>query len=176
MTATYDCIATTTLGSNTATVTFSTISGSYTDLVLVANIQGVSTVSEAQAVYLKYNSDSSSNYSSTRIQGNGSSASSNRYSNQTSNFMGLMPSFTTAGSKFGPNIWHLQNYSNTTTYKTIVGRFNSEGTGVAGEDRVGAFVGLWRSTNAITAIELSNSATSGFANGSTFTLYGIKAE
>jgi hypothetical protein len=173
MASTYEPIATTTLGTATASVTFSTISGAYTDLVLVCNIQGINTVSEAAALYLEYNSDSGSNYSSTRLMGNGSITSSTHYSNQTSNFIGLFPAFTTAGSKFGPQIIHLQDYSNSTTYKTILSRFNSDGTGVSGEDRVGAFVGLWRSTAAITTIDLTSSASGGFATGSTFTLYGI---
>jgi hypothetical protein len=175
MPITYEPLATTTLGTAAATVTFSSISGAYTDLVLVCNIQGINTISEAAALYLEYNSDSGSNYSSTRLMGNGSTASSSRYSNQTENFIGLFPAFTTAGSKFGPQIIYLQNYSNSTTYKTILSRFNSEGTGVSGEDRVGAFVGLWRSTAAITTIDLTSSASGGFATGSTFTLYGIKA-
>ena len=173
--STYTPISSFTATTSVSSVTIAGIPQNYTDLVLVCNIQGINTVSEAAALYLEYNSDSGSNYSSTRLMGNGSTASSARYNNQTSNFIGLFPAFTTAGSKFGPQTIYLQNYSNSTTYKTILSRFNSDGTGVSGEDRVGAFVGLWRSTAAITTIDLTSSASGGFATGSTFTLYGIAA-
>ena len=68
-------------------------------------------------------------------------------------------------------ILQLMNYSNTTTYKTILSRTNAAANGVD------ATVGLWRSTSAITSIEIGkNSGMSGtFQIGSTFTLYGIKA-
>ena len=68
-------------------------------------------------------------------------------------------------------IINIQNYSNTTTYKTILGRANNAVTGVT------ETVGLWRSTSAITSMTLLQSYGSDlFKTGSTFTLYGIKAE
>ena len=58
MTATYDCIATTTLGSDQASVTFSAISGNYTDLVIVGN--GALTAG-AGTLFIRFNSDTGSN-------------------------------------------------------------------------------------------------------------------
>jgi hypothetical protein len=60
------------------------------------------------------------------------------------------------------------NYSNSTTYKTILSRGNVTGTGID------LNVSLWRSTAAITNITVT-SFTSTYTAGSTFTLYGIKA-
>ena len=62
----------------------------------------------------------------------------------------------------------IQNYANTTTYKTMISRASD-----ATQNAI-AYVGLWRSTSAINSITLSVSAGT-FAIGSTFTLYGIKA-
>ncbi len=62
----------------------------------------------------------------------------------------------------------IQNYSNSTTYKTAI----SKGGGAA----VGAisYVGLWRSTSAITTITVGVN-TGNYGANSTFTLYGVKA-
>jgi hypothetical protein len=163
MTATYEKIATTTLGSNQNTVTFSSISGSYTDLIVISD--GNSTGSAN--INLRFNSDSGSNYSRTRMYGDGSSAGSDRNSNQTSinDIVGTINSTTSRGNY----IAQIQNYSNTTTYKTAIVRGNSQQYAMAG-------VGLWRSTSAINTIELICGDAANFRSGSTFTLYGIKAE
>jgi hypothetical protein len=68
-TPTYTPIATTTLGTAAASVTFSSISGSYTDLVLI--IAGVQSV--ADVPYIQFNSDTATNYSRTQLSGDGSS-------------------------------------------------------------------------------------------------------
>jgi len=64
------------------------------------------------------------------------------------------------------------NYSNTTTYKTLLTRANQASNGVD------ACVGLWRSTAAINAVSIATTAYGGSSSvqtGSIFTLYGIKA-
>jgi len=165
MTATYNCIATTTLGSDNATVTFSSISGSYTDLVLVispANTAG-------SLVRLQFNSDTGNNYSRTVLQGNGTSATSHRSSNQGHIAIGedAAPTTTLGNTAF---IVQINNYSNATTFKTILSRENNAGVAVS------ATVGLWRNTSAITSIDIKQGGIAQFKTGSTFTLYGIKAE
>ena len=161
-TATYNCIATTTLGSDQTDVTFSSISGSYTDLVLVC---WVKTSSNDIGLRVQFNSDTGSNYSVTQVFGNGTIAGSNRQSSQTS--IRWANNLSTNG---GIGIMNLQNYSNTTTYKSIVcrGGFASHGTM--------ASVGLWRSTNAINTMKIFDEDSGSMASGSTFALYGIKAE
>ena len=168
MTATYEKIATTTLGSAVSSVTFSTISGSYTDLVIVCS---VFTSSDGTATEFQFNSDTGSNYSNTFLEGNGSATSSSRESNQSS--IGM--SYNIGGNSTNPciTIANIQNYSNTTTYKTLIGRWNSASGGTY--PGTGAAVGLWRSTSAITSVVVKTGS-GNFNSGSTFTLYGIKAE
>jgi hypothetical protein len=162
MAKTYEPIATQTLGSSAASVTFSSISGAYTDLLLITS-NGSTT---ATNTYVRLNGDSGSNYSFTQLTGTGSSAISGRSSNQTAirvdNYASAATSITNA------YIFQLQNYSNTTTYKTVLTRTNEAGTGVD------ATVGLWRNTAAITSI-LYYPGVGNWITGSTFTLYGIKA-
>ena len=167
MTATYDCIATTTLGSAAASVTFSSISGSFTDLVIVCNL-GV-TVADQHNVVFRFNSDTGNNYSYTRLYGDGSSAGSNRGSNEP--FIYANEKSYPSGSAGENNyIINVMNYSNATTYKTTIGRGNRAATGTD------AIVGLWRSTAAITSVTILCSPAGSYVAGSTFTLYGIKCE
>ena len=72
---TYVAIAEQTLGSAAASVTFSSISGAYTDLVLVS-VAGTTT--GAPNTFLQLNGDTSTNYSITAIIGDGTSATSGR--------------------------------------------------------------------------------------------------
>ena len=158
---TYESIATTTLSSSSASVTFSSISGSYTDLIAIFN--GGSTTA-GMDIRCRFNGDSNSNYSFTFLTGNGTAASSNRANSQT--FMPLNYNGYLNNSIQTVSIINLMNYSNTTTYKTTISRFNTTSYGTD------AAAGLWRSTSAITSIEFFPSANS-FLTGSTFTLYGI---
>lgn len=167
-TQTYTPIASQTLASATATVTFSTIPSGYTDLVLVANPKSSRTTTTQ--VKLTFNSDTASNYSWTRLLGDGSAASSARASSQAYVEVGYIAGNT---GTVQPDMFvlNIQNYSNTTTNKTLLSRWQSMN---AANQYVAAVVGLWRSTAAITSITLT-SDTSNFEVGSTFTLYGIKA-
>jgi hypothetical protein len=151
---TYEAIATTTLGSATASVTYSSL-GAYTDIVIIFNGVADNNLS------LRFNGDTGSNYSVTRIQGDSSSATSTRFAPIT--------------SMYGPyavsqqiSIWQVMNYSNSTTNKTALARGGGAGTATE------AYVGLWRNTAAITSISVL-SQSGNMATGSTISLYGIKA-
>jgi hypothetical protein len=162
-TNTYVPIATYTIPSAAASYTFSSISGSYTDLVLVSNVK-VSSVGEA--VQIRFNSDSGNNYSFTQLSGNGTNAGSSRSNNLSIIYISNDGSAT----NYGTAITQIMNYSNTTTYKTTLGRF-SEASATSWAD-----VGLWRNTAAITSLTLNVSGTSKtLSEGSTFSLYGILA-
>jgi hypothetical protein len=167
-TQTYTPIARQVLASAAATVTFSSISSAYTDLVVVFN---GGTTSSGPTMRMTVNGDSGANYSDTALDGDGSSAISTRHS--SANFMAITNNIGIAGTLGAQTtIMQLQNYSNATTYKTVLFRTNNAtSTGYPG---VTAAVGLWRNTAAITSISLTTASTT-FLSGSTFTLYGIKA-
>ena len=165
MAITYEPISTTTLSSAAASVTFSSIPGTYTDLVVVIKATWT-TVANDMYIYMQLNSDTGSNYSTTVLTGTGSSAISNRFSNRTN--MNMDYYATLVDDEPTQRNINIMNYSNTTTYKTAIWRSNRAGGGTD------AMVGLWRSTAAITTI-LFDLESGDFASGSTFTLYGIKA-
>ena len=161
--STYTPIATTTLGSNQASYTFSSIAGTYTDLILVIN--GKHSANQNEDYGLRFNSDTATNYSSTYLRGDGSSASSGRASNQTKTISGWLNA-----TDIGTYINQIQNYANTTTYKTVISR----GAQTDSDTYLSANVSLWRSTSAITSITVVPAAAS-LATGMTLTLYGIAA-
>lgn len=162
---TYVALATYTANGSTTFYDFSSISQAYTDLVLVI---GGSTGDSSP--FLRFNSDSSLLYSNTRLTGNGSAASSGRTSrgggspNDTRLEVGVGSS-----SEQVTNIYHIMNYSNTTTQKTVLCRANQASSYVV------AYAGLWGSTAAISAIRLGNTNSNPYTSGTVMSLYGIAA-
>lgn len=164
MPATYEPIATQTLGSAAASVTFSSIPATYTDLVVIIDGEGTSP-SASQDVTFRFNGETAAtNYSQTYLRGTGSVAQSGRYSESYLQQAGAWVS----GRRYN-HIINIQNYSNTTTFKTSLVRTNWAGGDVA------AIVILWRATPAVINQMVININNGNFASGSTFTLYGIKA-
>jgi hypothetical protein len=160
---TYEAIATQTVsGTSTATVTFSSIASTYTDLIIIANGG-----SNGGSLRMQFNSDTATNYSVTILAGTGSAANSTRQASQNAI---LIAGIYAGGSANSNSITQIQNYSNATTYKTALSRNND----AAGETN--ASVGLWRSTSAINTIAITAiNGTGTWTNGSTISLYGIKA-
>jgi hypothetical protein len=165
--STYTPIATTTLGSSSSSITFNSFSG-YTDLVLVMNY-GMTSGSGNNSACWRFNGDTSGStlYSQTYLNGNGSAASSGRI---TSYSQHLAIAYTSNASVINANvILQIPNYSNTTTFKSVLVRGNQAGDGVV------TSACLYRSTSAITSITITPEYTPIFCTGSTFTLYGIAA-
>ena len=152
-----------TVGTATSTVTFSSIPSGYTDLVIVFS----GNASAITNSFMRFNSDTGSNYSMTWMAGTGSAAASGRETSQTRLLIDVYGYANP--SNITNKIINVQNYSNTTTFKTVLGRANNS---AAGTD---ALVGLWRSTSAITQIDILTLSATTFSVGSTFSLYGIKA-
>lgn len=163
MPATYEPINTQTLGTAVASVTFSSIPQTYTDLVLV--FAGSSASLSTDSIDIQFNGDTATNYSYTILSGTGSVASSGR-GTSTAFIAGALITST----EITNSTWNIFNYTNTTNSKTVLVRGNIAGA------LVRAAVGLWRKTpEAITSITLKNDTAQNFAVGCTFTLYGIKA-
>ena len=159
--STYNFIASQTLGSSASSVTFNSIPQTYTDLVIVLSVGNTD-----KSIGMRFNSDSGTNYSRTFMYGNGTSAVSARTSNDT----GIFPPVGQSSTNFGSPIIHINNYSNSTTYKTVLIRGND------GADATWDIVSLWRATPApITSINFYLVGSAQMLAGSTFTLYGIQA-
>jgi len=158
---TYSTIATQTLGGSSSSVSFSSIPSTYTDLVLI--IDG--TVGSNCGVQLQFNSDSGSNYTFTRMTGDGTTASSDRSTSNTFMELGFYVSSTR-----NINIVQIMNYANTTTFKTVLNRASAQSVNIGTQ----LYAELWRKTpEAINSITIN--ASGNLVSGTTLTLYGIAA-
>lgn len=158
MATTFVPLATTTLTSNTASVTFSGISGAYTDLYLMSNNWGAG----LDACCIQFNGDTSANYVWVIIYGTGSGGINDLNDLAATNIYLGISAGTASLSQF-----NIQDYSNTTTFKPVTG----SGDAASGQIRSG--YGIWRNTSAITSIRIFENAGGNFYAGSSFSLYGI---
>jgi hypothetical protein len=159
MPATYEAIATFTLGS-ASTFDFTSIPSTYTDLVVIVNGKKSNALCG-----LRLNNDTGSNYSNINIyaQTSGGAIGPDKNTNTTSFYSGFV------NTDYSVNIWNIFNYANTTTYKGI----HCKG---GNDTQIGLDVGTWRSTAAVNRVTISVLAGDGtFDTGSTATIYGIKA-
>jgi len=164
MTTTYEKIQTTTLGSVSSSVDITSIPGTYTDLkVILYSATGAASNDE---VLIRINGDTGSNYSMTVLGGNGSTVQSSR----RSNVLQWHIDNNSPSNIGGVFIMEFMNYSNTTTYKTMLNRSGNASNALA------ASTNLWRSTAAITSLNFRLASNLQYQVGTTFTLYGIKAE
>ena len=156
-------LANITLSSSASSVTFSSISGSYKDLVLVASILGATGLDFG---LMRFNSDSGGNYSYVGMSGDGSAASSDNASSQNQILLPVYFAWTTTDSLSG--VVNIMDYSATDKHKTVLIRFGGAAQGTE------ASAQRWASTSAVTSISIQGSSHN-FASGSTFALYGVNA-
>ena len=155
-TPTYIPLATKTLTATATSVTFSSISQAYRDLVLVTN----GLASAKSTIIAQFNGDTAGNYPFVRMAGNGSTASSE---SGTLNWAFAGWRNTTPCS----NVMTIMDYSATDKHKSLLTR---------GDEPLSitqTYAQRWANTAAITTISVSLTSDT-FIAGSTFTLYGIQ--
>ena len=165
-TATYTKIASYTTTGSPTTYTMSSIPSDYTDLILVSNFS----FNAPNNFGMYVNGDTSSIYSTTNLGSAGSGATSGRQSG-VSNWL-LSYQIGSPTTSPGEMVLHFMDYSNTTTYKTVLARVDAA---VATYPGVQVISGLYASTSAISSITFIGNSGSTINAGTTFTLYGIEA-
>jgi hypothetical protein len=167
MATTFVLIENKTLGSATASVTFSAIPQTYTDLKLVMSARDGSYADILSSAYLGFNGVLTDR-SHRRVFGYGSTAGSG-----TGTDMGLynIPGNTAAASTFGNAELYIPNYTSA-NFKSSSADVVPEQNGTA--TYMTLISNLWSSTAAITSITITSDGN--LAANSTFTLYGIKKD
>jgi hypothetical protein len=164
MALTYDPIQTVTLGSAIASITFSSIPDTYTDLRFVALLN---TSAGGGVFRLRFNGDFGSNYSYTEGYTAGSTITVGNYSangvpfNESFGNSTAQPNFLTAD---------IMNYSGATR-KTTLTRFAMD---LNGSGFTYHTINSWQNTAVINSLTFLTD-TGNFSVGSVFTVYGIKA-
>jgi hypothetical protein len=176
MTATYTAIATTTLAADAASYTFSSIPQTYTDLVLMSALFNNGTGNSSLA--MRFNGDTAANYGTLEASGTGSSTYTGQALVGTVTFWYGNFKFIAQGinNQYTPFVTNIMNYSSTNTIKTGFTQYGSTGYVYNADYASSGFIhAAWNSTAAITSI-LVRLDGNNLPAGSTFTLYGIKAE
>ena len=167
MANTYVAIATVTVGSGgAANIEFTSIPGTYTDLVL--KLSGRHDTSSDQGIFIKFNS-STANRSHRYLAGDGSSASS---SSGTDGYIGSIQGTNATASTFNNTEIYIPNYAGSNNKSFSVDNVTENNATTAYQNLV---AGLWSNTAAITTITVTiGNGTQNFVQYSTATLYGIK--
>lgn len=171
----FESIATYTVsGSSTSVITFSSISQTYTHLVLRGLLKLSPTSGTDITCYVKFNSDAGSNYTWAVINGYNATASVGNRSVSTSTGIGFTaaPSSATAlASMYGPMIVTIEDYSNSNKFTTLRSFDGDVANSTYGNlDYRG---GVWANTAAVTQMDLY-AGSGNYVAGSTIALYGIK--
>lgn len=161
-TTTYTPLANLTLSSSAASVTFSSISQVFRDLVLVMQLKS----SSGAACFVRPNNDATSaNYSLIYMYGNGGGAASGSSASD--------PGFalTYGSNPDSTNLWNarldIMDYSATDKHKMALIRVDEV------TESTLAQASRWASTSAITSLVVVPNSGPTWSAGSTFALYGI---
>lgn len=161
-------IETVTVGSGGASsISFTSISADYTDLLIVAMIR-TSRAAVVDGLLVKPN-DSTSNFSWRRLFGTGSSTGTGT---GTTTEMALVSSADNTSNTFGSLSCYIANYGSNTA-KALSADSITENNATAGYPAI--YAGLWNDSTAITSIVLESATGSTIVEYSTASLYGITA-
>jgi hypothetical protein len=167
MANTYELIASNTVGSGgAATVTFSSIVGTYTDLVIKASLRTNRGDDAIDGLVLQFNGDTGANYTNREIFGSGSTVGSN-----TAVRVGLIDGSLATSNTFSSTEIYIPNYAGSNN-KSVSADSVTENNATAAYQTLDAF--LWSNTSAITSILFKQSNGTAFVQYSSFYLYGIK--
>ena len=149
-----------------SSVTFNSIPSTYKHL----QIRFLSyTTSGADYPFIRFNSDSGSNYVIHRLYGNPPDAVANSGTAQTS----IATSQNTVVNYPLVGVIDIIDYASSSKNKTVR-IFSGFNTNNSSSQRIQLFSGLWLNTNAITSITVANNASESWASGTSIALYGIK--
>jgi hypothetical protein len=171
-TSSYESIATV-VGTGSATsLSFNSISADYKHLQIRGIGRTVNSAGSLRDVLIRFNSDTGSNYVFHTLQGDGSSATSNGNTAQTSIIWDNVPDAGFTANCMNGFILDIHDYASTTKNKTTRAFYGFDSNLGTTANRLSLRSGLWLSTSAITSITVS--CTVAFATSFQLALYGIK--
>lgn len=172
MVATYTLISSNVLSGTAASVTFSSIPNTYTDLVLRVSARTDRAATISQEMRLRFNGSTSTIYSNTGLYGANSTATSEIASAQNALFrVRQLPAADATANTFGSIEVYVPSYL--ASQNKPISSFGANENNTAADGYVDVNAGLWGSTAAITQIDCILPS-GNFVSGSSFYLYGIK--
>jgi hypothetical protein len=167
MANTYTLIEGKTLASNTASIAFTSIPQTYTDLQLVFSAR-LSQAGNADVTYVMFNSNTS-NYSQRLIYKDSTEPTALSFTTSTA-LAAFVGADSNTANTFGNSMVYIPNYTSSNNKSYFCDFATEQNSNVTW---MGLNSLLWSNTAAITEINLTLPSGS-FKTGSTFYLYGIK--
>jgi hypothetical protein len=173
MANTFTLLGSSVLESNTASVSFSSISNAYTDLVLRFSVRDTGSGGTTATLVVRFNGDSTSKYSYSHLMTNTAAVTSGGSTAGTSGDLNdAINGNTSTASTLSSGEIYIPKYTSTAG-KPYSAFTVTETNGVASNDAMQKwFANLYTGASAISSITLTTAYS--FATGSSFYLYGIK--
>jgi len=170
----FELLETTTLASDTASVTFSGL-GSYTDYkhlqMRIVSQTDRSSPGTLDIISVELSGDTTSSYRRHVLNGNGSSVSSSSGTLGGRNYIGYTNAVNQGADNYGTTVADFLDFSNVnknTVYRSFSGFTNSNASEIM------LFSGSNFVAEALTSLKFTPELSSNFTAGSRFSLYGIK--
>lgn len=172
MANTYTLIASNTVGaSSVASVTFSSIPSTYTDLLIKLSTRGDRSAANAE-YFVKFNT-SSANFTYKLLQGNGTTAAASSSGSQ--GLAGVSDAATNTASTFANSEMYIPNYAGSSNKSFSIDSVMENNTGGTTPPIYAYLIaGLWSNSAAISTIEFYPESSTNWVQYSSFYLYGIK--
>jgi hypothetical protein len=167
--ATYTLISSNVLASSAASVTFSAIPATYTDLVVRLSARSDNASDRTTTKFWFNGNSGTTSFSQTILQGNGASATSSRNSSVAFGLSGFQDGATATASTFGNGEIYIPNYTTTSNRPTAGFSVQENNSSTA---YINAIANLDQIAAAITSITIDANG-SNWITGSSFYLYGI---
>lgn len=175
----YESIATVTAGAGgLGSVSFTSIPSTYTHLQLRITARSTNASANGIVTGLRFNGDTASNYSLhylSAYQGAATAVEAGAIANASQMYAAVFAADGNAASIFSGAVIDILDYKNTNKNKTIrsITGYDINGS-TSGYSSSTLYSGNWRSTSAVTSIDLVMAAAGNYAQYSSFALYGIK--
>lgn len=169
MANTYKLISKNVLGSNQNSVSFTSIPGTYANLLIKYSTRSGRSNTHEQ-IKLRFNDDADGAYRIRRLNSDGGGVwTDGDYT--TYGYCGFGNAATSAGNVFGSTDIYIPNYTSS-TYKSYSVDSITENS--SSQAFASLQAGMWEKTSAITKITFYADQGNDFLTNSTFYLYGIK--
>lgn len=172
MANTYTLISSNVLASSAASVTFSAIPATYTDLVVRYSMRSTNANNGPSNQLVRFNGSSAANYSQTTLLGISSTPLSTRETNET-RFLTYAVGGGSTSNTFSNNEIYIPNYAGSTNKVASNFDVSENNSSTDFQWGVGVRAYLRSVTAAITSITIDGNGDN-IASGSSFYLYGIK--
>lgn len=167
----YDALATVTLSTSTASITFSGIPSNYKHLQVRAIARSTDASSNVQGDFYVNGINSGSSYSFHHMEtSGGGSVGGTGYPDSSTSYWQRLPGAGSTSNVFGVYIFDFTDYSKTNKFKTFrqIGGFDANGSG-----QIFMVSNLFKSTSPITSMTFYSN-TGNLAANTQFALYGVK--